>query len=341
MDIKRNIERHSSQKIFPYIIFFIRILVKVIIYPVGYLISKIFDYFGIWCISSVRYSIGDTVCLTAVIREIKKQYSDNKIIVISNRCELFINNKNVYRLINVNLKSISGKIIRELVLNLNFPRLVFFRIPGYPWGSLENIKKIDKQNPKHLVRIHSEHFRPKIQIKNINPEIYVTNDDAIRIPFNNNKKIVLVSACGKTDVTSNKNINLCHIQDVVDLLKNRSGVKVIQIGLSSDPLLGNVVDFRGKTTLRQLCWLFSKSDVIISSEGLFNHIAAAFSIPCIVLDSGFTSKEFYSYSSTFTVKRNTKIPCMPCWMKPDCPDRICVEHLSPHEINVLIDRFLT
>jgi len=77
-------------------------------------------------------------------------------------------------------------------------------------------------------------------------------------------------------------------QDALEILYpilKESGYSIIQIGLSSDPLLPGCVDLRGKTTINQCAYLCSKASLGLLCDSFISHLAGHYDIPRVILVS--------------------------------------------------------
>lgn len=114
-------------------------------------------------------------------------------------------------------------------------------------------------------------------------------------------------------------------QRVVDLLLER-GIRCVQVGDPSarNPKLDNVIDFVGKTDLRQLVVLAYHSQGCITGESFHNHLYAALNKPCVTLLSGFLSPDWVSYPTARTLHNHGSLPCCkdrPCWKAKVVPEQ--------------------
>lgn len=123
-------------------------------------------------------------------------------------------------------------------------------------------------------------------------------------------------------------------QEVVDSLKDM--IDIVQIGLRRDYTLKNTHNLTGMLNLRQVIVLAYNSVLCLGGESLLNHVASAFNKPSIVVASGFSPKNYYSYASTTIINKSFALPCGSsgaCW-------KTRIQHLydrSPNDNQICVD----
>ena len=293
-------------------------------------LEKFLEKKKIFIIYRIGNAIGDQVCMSAIIEKIYEQ-KNYKSIVITNYPEIFYNNPNVLKIININKysKFFQKKIISILKrLKKKNKYVEEFRFQGAFEEFLRKTKlKIS------LIEIHSYHFDLQLNLKNAKPKIYFSNDEIEKYEkkFNNIKNFAIIQPQGKITYTPNKEWGFDKYQKVVDLTKNE--IRWVQVGLSQDKLLKNVIDLRGKTDLRELFYLVKKANFVLSNEGLLNHIAAGVETKSFVIFSGFSNIELAKYDTTIPIVREPQIKCAPCWLLEKCPiNKKCLEEILPEKV---------
>ena len=92
---------------------------------------------------------------------------------------------------------------------------------------------------------------------------------------------------------------------------------------------------RGRTkTLRELAYVVSKSNFILSNEGLLNHLAAAVNTKSFVVFSGFHPVEIAKYDTTVAISKVPQVECSPCWLRENCPkeEKYCTEDILVEDV---------
>jgi ADP-heptose:LPS heptosyltransferase len=276
-------------------------------------------------------SVGDQLCLTAVIKSIKDSYNCN-IILFTNYPELFLNNPNFYKIFylkNFFLIKIANKIFKYLEGNY---------VLEYRAREKENINYfMSDRGHQHLAMAHASHFKIYNNDNIINCEFYFTDKEIflMKKKYNFEKKFALVQSETKKTFTVNKNWFPDRFNEVV---KNINVVWV-QIGSNSDYKLNDVIDFRG-TTIRELAYLVSKCEFILCLEGFLNHLGSCFKKKTFVITSGFIPKETVQYENSIFIKSTIKPVCDPCYLLTKCPikDYPCMNGILASDVINIINK---
>lgn len=128
-------------------------------------------------------------------------------------------------------------------------------------------------------------------------------------------------------------------QKVIDEIhKNHDGhIEIIQIGSAQDPLLRNVIDLRGKTTVRETAALLANSLCFIGTVGFLMHLARAVECRSVIVYGG----REHSCQTGYVCNENLDsfVDCAPCWFWNDCDfDRKCMTMISPEDVLNAIQR---
>jgi Glycosyltransferase family 9 (heptosyltransferase) len=118
-------------------------------------------------------------------------------------------------------------------------------------------------------------------------------------------------------------------QSVVNALSGN--FNFVQLGGLGDPKLDNVVDLRGKTTLRQGAAVLSKSRLFVGLVGGLMHLARAVDCPAVIVYGGRERPEISGYICNKNIA--TTPPCSPCWQRNRCDyDRVCMTEISSETV---------
>jgi hypothetical protein len=118
-------------------------------------------------------------------------------------------------------------------------------------------------------------------------------------------------------------------QLVVDVLKTE--FDLVQLGDASDPTLRDVLDLRGKTTVRQSAAILSQSRVFIGLVSGLMHLARAAECRSVIVYGGREHPSQSGYSANENIHWNG--PCAPCWLRNDCDfDRRCMSEILPEHV---------
>jgi hypothetical protein len=118
-------------------------------------------------------------------------------------------------------------------------------------------------------------------------------------------------------------------QVVVDGLKTE--FDFVQVGAASDHGLRDVIDLRGKTTIRQSAAILSQSRVFVGLVSGLMHLARAVDCRSVIVYGGRENPSQSGYSANENLYWNG--PCAPCWLRDDCDfDRRCMNEILPEHV---------
>jgi len=293
-----------------------------------FLLNKILQFFNLVLIFRIGDAIGDQVCLTSIVRYMHI-HDSRKILIVTNFPEIFVNNKRIKKVIKINQKY--SVLVNKILRNLSGSSIKNFlfdngssRLSDYMRGN---------KNSLHLSKLNSMHFLDMDKNIDISNEFFFSEREMSEFQkkFSFNKNFSIISPVSKSSYTINKQWDFSHFQQVVNLKKD---VLWVQTGLSDDRLLSGVIDLRGKTSIRELIYIVSKANFILSTEGVLNHIASAFETTSYVIISGFSDKSIAAYHNTHFFESKFDCPDSPCWRLNDClfPNRPCINQIKPKDI---------
>jgi ADP-heptose:LPS heptosyltransferase len=294
-------------------------------------------------------SIGDTLCMTSIIRELYNKYM-YKIVIITTCPDIFLDNPYVFRIINCeNFTKSQKKSIRRflsLIDSKRCERYGFRRYNLFITNYTIKYKKINAERymaihniKRHLTVLHSWHFGIKLDYNNINNEIYLSSEEikTFKEKFMLPDHYCIIQSEGKTTYTPNKEWGFEKFQQVVNILNN---MLWIQTGSKTSKSLEGTLDLRGKTSLRELFYLISRAKFILSTEGLLNHAASAFNKKSFVVFSGFHPVEIAKYPCTIPITSKENVLCAPCGLLTPCPivGKPCTENIIPEMVVKAIEK---
>jgi|WetSurSiteA1Bulk_404760.scaffolds.fasta_scaffold01880_4 ADP-heptose:LPS heptosyltransferase/SAM-dependent methyltransferase len=138
-------------------------------------------------------------------------------------------------------------------------------------------------------------------------------------------------------------------QEVVDLLKDK--IKLVQIGETNHnhKSLNDVIDFRGKTNIRELFRLIYHAQGVITCVSFPMHIAAALNKPCVVVAGAREGTRWELYPSHQFLYVNGCLPCATydgCWKSKlsDCKNKEndiprCMTLILPEDVAKAVIRY--
>lgn len=282
-------------------------------------------------------AIGDTLSMTGVTRCIAEELGYRLIIYVKQNEAIFLHNPHI---VFCQSYEKMGRLKRTLVKNgleiLRGPNIAKFS------PQIRSPDKYISNNRKHQIITNSSHI-PGLKYNTLNNEIIFTESERQQMRKNLALPSIyaVVKPTGKTSVTTKKEWGIHNFQAVIDQFPN---ILWIQLGTLDDPPLENIIDLRGKTNLRELFYVIKNAKLTLTIEGLYNHIAGAFSAPSFVVYSGFIHPELTLYSNTIPIIQDSLPECSPCFKDghKDCPrqTKLCMDQLTPEMAIAKIRRFL-
>jgi hypothetical protein len=273
-------------------------------------------------------SIGDHVCMTGICRILVKQY-DLKVIVVTNRAEVFLNNIYIYKVVDVNIyNEVCKKLINIALFLFRGSNVEIFSHPeeylAYMKGSKAKIS---------LYEAHSKHFNYNLDYKLFknNFNFSISEAQEYKKKFQDIDGCIIIQGEGKVSFTPNKEWGYDNFDYITRLIGH--DYKFVQVGMSGDRLLTNVIDFRGKTSLRELFYIVSRCRLVLSNEGVLNHISSAFGRASIVVYTGFSMTELADYDTTISIQQDNMPECYPCYLTSKCDNNMkCISNIEPNMV---------
>jgi len=250
----------------------------------------------------ISKGLGDNLMLSFLAREIKNIYPSKKVIIETERPELFYNNPNVDWVIK-------GK------------KLPFYKKPKYHIGSSTEKHILDQM--AKAIHISLDRWERKL-------DFFTTFDDKSDVLNLLPKKYIVLCPVGKQTFASNrKEWGLNNFQKLVDLLPD---ISVVQVGDPSDPLLKDVIDFRTLGfPIRTCAAIIRRSLTGVFLEGGFMHLADAVNKPSVIIYGGALRPAITGYD--IHINLATKLECSPCFTSDSpmeaCPTMECMKQISP------------
>jgi hypothetical protein len=118
-------------------------------------------------------------------------------------------------------------------------------------------------------------------------------------------------------------------QAVVDSLCDE--FDFVQLGSVGDPLLTDVRDLRGATSIRESASILFHAHLYIGTVGFLMHLARAVDCPSVIIFGGREAPWQSGY--TCNVNLYTPVPCAPCWRWNTCEfDRRCMREITVDDV---------
>jgi len=269
-------------------------------------ISKRKDYFTETCAANtlIEYcvTLGDTVCLTGVVREYKKAHPNERIFVKTLYPELFYYNP----------------LVEDLVISTpdhKFNKVFKIDYRGFP-----------ERRTKHLVDVIAEQIKINLVPETRMPNIFIKNyEEKIferRFKLPKSKTIIVLAPHSRW---ASRNWIEDRWKKIGEYLIDKYDVCLIQVGQDNESYLGVGNNWLGLTDVRTLAILLKKSFAFVGVDNGIHHLGAAVGTPGIVLFGPVYSK-FRVYNG-ITRPVEVNFGCRGCFHKDDWPwqkpPRVC------------------
>lgn len=322
--------------------------------------------------------IGDIVLSTPLVKKLKEVYpwSDITYVTTPAGASILRNNPNISEIIEYDkrgkhkgLKGIYqlGKRLKYENFNLVITPHRYLRSSVLSWltgspvrkgyknaaASFLYTEKIPYDKKKHEVEKLLSFVSGK-ENKRYEIELYPNEQDVKKInemlKEYEGKKLILLAPGSKWFT---KKWPLEYFNEIIGQLKNREDIITGIIGGADELALnivtdGNVVDFRGKTSLLELAELIKRSKLVVTNDSSPIHIASAWKDVEILAIFGPTVKElgFFPWSKNSVIFETEGLPCRPCSLHggDKCPQKHfkCMLDIKPeivlNEILKIIER---
>lgn len=322
--------------------------------------------------------IGDIVLSTPLVKKLKEVYpwSDITYVTTPAGASILRNNPNISEIIEYDkrgkhkgLKGIYqlGKRLKYENFNLVITPHRYLRSSVLSWltgspvrkgyknaaASFLYTEKIPYDKKKHEVEKLLSFVSGK-ENKRYEIELYPNEQDVKKInemlKEYEGKKLILLAPGSKWFT---KKWPLEYFNEIIGQLKNREDIITGIIGGADELALnivtgGNVVDFRGKTSLLELAELIKRSELVVTNDSSPIHIASAWKDVKILAIFGPTVKElgFFPWSKNSVIFETEGLPCRPCSLHggDKCPQKYfkCMLDIKPeivlNEILKIIER---
>lgn len=233
-----------------------------------------------------KWALGDTVLLTALVRDIHRAYPGQyEIKVDTHWTPVWDNNPYLAEFEDATAQTVEigwGDAIR--------------------WNSYARYG--DRQEMKHILAWYHYDFERKTGIKvpvtDPRPDLHLTAVERVR---RIEGRYWVVLSGGKLDLTI-KHWHAHRMQEVVNTLKTCHNIRCVQVGAVHSnhvhPPLENVTNLVGQTeNVRDLWNIILHADGVICGVTGAMHIAAAFERPCVVLAGGREEPWFEAYVNNY------------------------------------------
>jgi hypothetical protein len=272
--------------------------------------------------------LGDELLLTCLAHELKERSPTLRIWQISHAAELLYGNPDYAMVLGKEFWALRhSNLLEHWRVRLHYAQMV---VPG----------RRDLPSDEHILAIMCRQagLRGRVRLR---PRCHLSEPErsAGRLA---SRQIAIQSVGQHTHETWMLNKTWFHerFQQVVDGVRRRwPDITVIQLGVPGDPPLENVLDLRGRTSLRQTAAIISQCECLVGTEGLLAHLARAVDCRSVVIFGGRTLPKETGYACNENLV--SQLPCAPCGLWQDCDyDRQCMRMIQASNVIDAVDRAL-
>lgn len=322
--------------------FHFKALLKITLIPISSLINYAISKLNLFIIWRFGSAVGDQFMMLGAVNALKVQYNLRSI-VLTNYPDFFRENPNVFLVLSFGNK-LSGysQVLCSILKCLSGSNVANFSFTNIKYPTIDVYMKSTNLNLS-LWELHTQHWKKSIN-KNAYKNIFYYSEEerlsALKKFTLQSKKYSLINPISKTNYTPNKGWEFEKFQGVV---KSQLDTTWVQVGNKLDKSLLDCIDLRGKTNIRELCILVANSQIVLSCEGLLNHLASSFDdVSSVVIMSGYSSEDYIRYSNTIFIRRKGELSCAPCWLNSPCLEskKFCTTDITENEVVLAIRNVL-
>lgn len=256
---------------------------------------------------------GDDLLCTAVLRELRRRGREN-VWIASNYPEIFSGNGDVATVVPFD----SPYRRYATIWRCDVRRLEYSRFSGDQGESPR----------RHIIAelCARAGITGRITLK---PTFALTEQEQAFGTFAENKVVIQSGGLSAIFPMRNKMWFPERFQGVVDEL--RRDIEFVQLGSAADPELSNVLDLRGKTSIRQSASILHHARAYIGTVGFLMHLARAVECPSVIVYGGREAPWQSGYTGNINLYNG--LPCSPCWRWNSCDfERKCMTDITIAEV---------
>lgn len=159
-------------------------------------------------------------------------------------------------------------------------------------------------------------YRPALDFAQLNPEIFFSGVEvaAFQKKFAHiHRPFALLKATVGFNRPTGAYLKNWDTTKLTWLVAQTPQANWVQIGEAGEDGINGCIDLRGKTSLREIMWLVSQPQFMLSVEGFITHLGAAFNIPTITPLTGAYDPTTFIYKNTIPLMAEPMPACSPCW----------------------------
>lgn len=265
--------------------------------------------------------IGDALALSTILKAIN-QKCGTRGIIFSMCPDLFINNPMVVKNLDYHrMPSLQRSLLKSLLRSLRGSSVICFGGEVWTLGTSPlSTSTIDDRRVPGVAWINRLLPDGHINVELVSavPAIFFT--DAEKIAFSRKfeglpQNFGMIKATIGLNRPKSSSLKDWSVEGFAQVIAQCPEVSWVQVGEVGEPALPGAVNLLGKTTLREVLWLISRSKVLLSVEGFMTHASAAFDVPTVVPFTGIHDPAGLLYPCTIPVLPDPIPTCMPCWLE--------------------------
>jgi len=272
--------------------------------------------------------LGGYLAWTAVAREISKSLPEDAKIL---PCEG--DGKNIHKIVRSPVFENNPLIYKDGDKVRLFP--MFCNNPEANYCKSDTPLKAYHRYDKHMIAQMCEFYN--ISDPELKCELYFSSTEREKVDklkATLSQEYVVIEPHSKTNYTPNRAYPFSKWQNIVNELSKH--IQVVQVGLSTSPLLDNVIDFRSKTSFREATLLIEGAKTFTSTEGGLVHAATAVNTPSVVIITGYQDVVMVAYPQNINIDISSHGPC---GLKVECQE--CKKEAKEHNENLVLDKILS
>ena len=283
-------------------------------------LKKIYKYGIPSHILSFGDSLGDNLLLTVLAKELKVRGHKNVWI----KCDhnfLFDNNPDI-KLVLPYKTLLSTPVLKFFNVKIAFPRYTTYQ------------PDIDRDiiPEKHILLKMADSLNLKGSIIN-KPYFFLTDSEIEKGAYAKKKIVITTSTSGALKPMKNKEWYAERYQEVVD--KFYPEYQFIQLGTRDDYPLANVIDLRGKTTVRETAAILKNAAMLVTHVGFIMHLARTVDCRSVIVYGGRERPDQSGYACFDNIY--SAVECSPCWLHNICPyNKKCMDVISADIVETAI-----
>ncbi len=248
-------------------------------------------------------TVGDTLLLSAMAREIKRVDPDVYIITETHLPELFYHNPNIDE--NRGWHIYSNK------------------------NNIKTFYNIQKDQQEHVIFDLLSDLPYSFHQIEIGVDLYLTKaEKSSARDVLGQKPTISIMSSGKTTFNKNREWGRDNFQQVVDYFSNN--FQIVQIGSQSDAPLDRVMDYRAKP-LRDTAAIIDRSQLFIGQEGGLMHLANGVKKRSVIIFGGYLNPSVIGYRENINLY--VDMDCSPCYTdRENCEHRNCLLKVRPEDV---------